>query len=258
MRLGVVLYARTEWEDLLAATEEVDKSLIDALGIGDRYYGEADDPFLSGLTLYGALAVATKRVRLVPMVLSHPNMQVGRLAKETAMLAIMSKGRFELGIGAGDYPLEPYAWGEPFPKGSERIKALEETITVLKRVWAGEHVTFDGQYLHTRGAGCRPVPLIPPRIVIGAGGSKRLVKSAVNYADEINVWGGQAFLRDVKQKIVESGRSIQLSMGWDQSIEEFEKQAEILQEIGVTCVFFSLWHPFTELSTLYRLAEKFA
>jgi len=243
---------------LLAAAQEADQSHINAIGIGDRYYGDADDPFLSGLTLYGALAIATQRVRLVPMVLSHPNMQIGRLAKETTMLAMMSHGRFELGIGAGDYPPEPHAWGEPWPAGHERVEALAETIMVLRRIWAGEHVTFEGRYLHTQGAGCRPVPAHPPRIVIGAGGSSYLVRSAISYADELNVWGGVDMLRRASLHIQRSKRPIQLSTGWDQGVEEFEQQIEVLEKIGVSRVFFNLWHPFTSLSALCSLAEKLA
>ncbi|GCE15013.1 LLM class flavin-dependent oxidoreductase [Tengunoibacter tsumagoiensis] len=257
MRIGVIFYAKTEWEDMLAAAKEADQSCIDAIGIGDRYYGDADDPFLSGLTLYGALAVATQRVSLVPMVLSHPNMQVGRLAKETTMLAMMSHGRFELGIGAGDYPPEPHAWGEPWPAGHERVDALEETIMLLQRVWTGEHVTFEGRYLHTQGAGCRPVPARPPRIVIGAGGSSYLVRSAIKYADEINVWG-EDMLRQASLHIAKSRRPVQLSIGWDQEVAAFEQQVEALEKMGVSRVYFNLWHPFTSLPALCNVAEKLA
>ena len=256
MHIGVILYARTEWDDLLAAAREADRSYIDAIGIGDRYYGDADDPFLSGLTLYGALAVATQQVKLVPMVLSHPNMQIGRLAKECTMLQMLSHGRFELGIGAGDYPREPQAWGEPWPTGHERVDALEETIMVLRRIWAGEHVTFSGRYLHIQGAGCRPLPAHPPRIVIGAGGSSYLVRSAIRYADEINVWGGEEMLRRVRLDIERSGRSLQLSTGWDQGVDAFESQMETFEKIGVSRVFFNLWHPFTSLPAVCRLAER--
>lgn len=257
MRIGVILYAQTEWDDLLAAAKEADQSFIDAIGIGDRYYGDADDPFLSGLTLYGALAVATMRVRLVPMVLSHPNMQVGRLAKETTMLQIMSHGRFELGIGAGDYPKEPHSWGEPWPAGHERVDALEETITVLRRIWAGEHVTFSGRYLRTQEAGCRPLPSHPPRVVIGAGGSTYLIQRAVRYADEINIWGGDHVLQQASLSMLRSERSIELSMCWDQGVEAFEQQAKTVEKMGVSRVFFPLWYPFTSLPALCHLAEKF-
>ena len=51
-------------------------------------------------------AIATERIRLVPMVICRLNYTLGVLAKETSILSIVSGGRFELGIGAGDYPAE--------------------------------------------------------------------------------------------------------------------------------------------------------
>ncbi len=48
-----------------------------------------------------------------PLVQDRSNYLLGPLAKESAMLALLSGGRFELGLGAGDYPAEQEAWGQP-------------------------------------------------------------------------------------------------------------------------------------------------
>ena len=49
------------------------------------------------------------------MVLCRPNHLLRVLAKESSLLQIATGGRFELGIGAGDYPGEFAAWNVAFP-----------------------------------------------------------------------------------------------------------------------------------------------
>src|SRR2546430_14420493 len=93
-----------DWSAILDAAQRADASGFEALSFLDHYY--ADEPkwsWLSGWALYGALAMVTSRIQLVPMVIDHLNYLPGVLAKEVSTLAILSKGRFELGIGAGDF-----------------------------------------------------------------------------------------------------------------------------------------------------------
>lgn len=66
---------------------------------------------------------------------------------------------------------------------------------ILRRIWLGEPVTFEGEQIHLTNAACTPVPPTPPRIVVGAGRSRRLIPSAVEYADEINVYATEELIR---------------------------------------------------------------
>src|SRR6266567_2940197 len=144
--------------------------------------------------------MAPSRIHLVPMVIDHMNYLPGVLAKETSTLSILSGGRFELGIGAGDYFEEARAWGLEVPPAPARISGLKETITILRHIWSGEHVTFEGEHLHLKNAASAPLPPTLPRVVIGAGSSRSLIRSAVEYADEIKVYGGDELISVARQE----------------------------------------------------------
>lgn len=104
MRIGVNLGPTGDWPAILAAARLADTSGFDALSFLDHYHAaKLEWPYLCGWSLYGALAMVTSRIHLVPMVIDRLNYLPGVLAKEIATLSIVSAGRFELGIGAGDF-----------------------------------------------------------------------------------------------------------------------------------------------------------
>src|SRR5712692_6654792 len=188
MRIGINLGPTGNWSAILAAAQTADASGFDALSFLDHYHAsKLEWPYLCGWSLYGALAMATSRIHFVPMVIDRLNYLPGVLAKETSTLSIVSGGRFELGIGAGDFFEEARAWGLAVPDAAARITGLKETIMVLRRIWTGEQ-------LHLTNAASTPVPSIPPRVVVGAGSSRQLIRSAVEYADEINVYADEELI----------------------------------------------------------------
>jgi alkanesulfonate monooxygenase SsuD/methylene tetrahydromethanopterin reductase-like flavin-dependent oxidoreductase (luciferase family) len=254
MRIGVNLGPTGDWPAMLAAAQEADASGFDALGFLDHYHADKPEwPYICGWTAYGALAIATSRIHLVPMVIDRLNYLPGVLAKETSTLSILSAGRFELGIGAGDYFEEARAWGLTVPDAPARITGLKETITVLRRIWSGEQVTFEGEHLHLKNAASTPVPPTPPRIVVGAGQSRRLIQSAVEYADEINVYTDEALIRFARREIEASQRAVTLSVFvWDWLENIDEKLAE-WEQLGVARTFVTFWHPFDKLAYVATL-----
>jgi hypothetical protein len=145
MRIGVNLGPTGDWPAMLAAARTADTSGFDALGFLDHYHApKLEWPYLCGWSLYGALAILTSRIHLVPMVIDRLNYLPGVLAKESSALSFLSNGRFELGIGAGDFFEEASAWGLAVPDAATRITGLKETIMSLRRIWTGEHVNFEG------------------------------------------------------------------------------------------------------------------
>jgi alkanesulfonate monooxygenase SsuD/methylene tetrahydromethanopterin reductase-like flavin-dependent oxidoreductase (luciferase family) len=193
--------------------------------------------------------MATSRIHLVPMVIDRLNYLPGVLAKESATLAIASGGRFELGIGAGDFFEEMRAWGIAIPDASARIAGLKEIITVLHRIWQGEQVTFEGEHLHLKNAASTPVPPRPIRVVVGTGSSRRLIQSAVEYADEINVYADDDVIRFAQQAIEASHRSVSLSMyaPWDLSEEDIAARLATWEQLGVERTFLTFWPPFDKI-----------
>src|SRR5206468_12775998 len=128
-----------------------------------------------------------------------------------------SGGRFELGIGAGDYPAEYTAWHQPFPAATTRVAALAEHIAALRMLWRGELVNFAGEHVQLSNAACTPVAPTPPRVVIGVGGSRRMIRSAVAYADELNIYSKPELLSFARQEIAAAGRPVDISvyLHWD-------------------------------------------
>jgi alkanesulfonate monooxygenase SsuD/methylene tetrahydromethanopterin reductase-like flavin-dependent oxidoreductase (luciferase family) len=219
MRVAVTLSPTGDWPAIMQAAQLADRAGLDAVGFWDHYHAERPEwAYICGWAAYGALATTTTRIHLLPMVLCRLNYTTGVLAKETSVLSIISGGRFELGIGAGDYPAEFTAWHQPFPDAPARIAALEETVAALRLVWRGEAVTYTGNHVQLTDAACTPAPPAPPRVVVGVGGSRRLIQSAVTYADEINCYADENLLKHVHAAISRSGRSVAISifLHWDQ------------------------------------------
>ena len=233
---------------MLAAAQAADTMGFDALGFLDHYHApKLEWPYLCGWSLYGALAMVTSRIHLVPMVIDRLNYLPGVLAKETTSLSLVSAGRFEPGIGAGDFFEEAHAWGLVVPDVAARITGLKETVMVLRRIWTGEQVTFEGELLHLNNAASTPIPPTLPRVVVGAGRSRRLIRSAVEYADEINVYADEEIIRFAHQQIEASDRIISLSVYvWDWPEDIAEKLAT-WEHLGVERAFLTFWHPFDTL-----------
>ena len=257
MRIAVTLIPTDDWPSILRAARVADSGSIDAVGLWDHFQSQRpEEAEAGGWSTYGALAMATERVHLTPMVLNHLNYPLGTLAKESSSLAILSSGRFELGIGAGGWAGEHEAWGQPFPEGPVRIHMLEEKVLALRRLWSGEQVTFQGEHVQLTDAASLPAPPVPPRVVVG-GNSRRLIRSAVRYADEINMANDEEKLRFVRREIATSGRAVSISVGltWDEWPGDAAEQLAALESHGAERVFVNLWHPFELVSRLNELAS---
>lgn len=248
MRIGVNLGPTGNWAAVLEAARRADEYGFDALSFLDHYHAPKPEwGYVCGWSLYGALSLATSRIKLVPMVICRLNYLPGVLAKETTMLAILSGGRFELGIGAGDFFEEMVAWGVPVPKADERIEGLKETVLVLQKVWRGEAVTFEGEQVQVHKGLCMPAPAEPLRTVVGVGKSRRLLHSAVEYADEVNVYADEELIREARRAIEASGRDVTLSVyvwDWPEAIEDKLRHWE---QLGVDRAFVTFWEPFEGL-----------
>jgi alkanesulfonate monooxygenase SsuD/methylene tetrahydromethanopterin reductase-like flavin-dependent oxidoreductase (luciferase family) len=138
-------------------------------------------------TMLAALSQRTEKIRLGQMVTCASYRNAGLLAKEAATLDVMSGGRLILGLGAGWYEREYQAYGYEFLPAGDRLRILEETVEVIRRLWTDETVTFDGGFLRFDGAYCDPKPLQQlPEIWIGGGGERVTLAIAARRADATN------------------------------------------------------------------------
>ena len=125
------------------------------------------DPVLECWTTLTAAAAATERLRVGSFVTNVMNRHPALLARMVATLADQSGGRIELGIGVGGYAPELKAYGIPFPPPAERVKVLEEAVEVLRLLWTGGPVDYDGRFFQLREAWAHPLPERPVRIIVG-------------------------------------------------------------------------------------------
>lgn len=128
--------------------------------------GDLTDPLLECWTTLTAAAVSTERIGLGSFVANVMNRHPAVLARIVATLADLAPGRVELGIGIGGHPAEHRAYGMAFPPPPERAARLEEAVAVLRRLFRGGPVDYEGRYYRLEAAHAFPVPQPMPRITI--------------------------------------------------------------------------------------------
>ncbi|WP_322921170.1 LLM class flavin-dependent oxidoreductase [Nocardioides renjunii] len=164
--------------DLAAAAEEAgwDGFFVwDHLQYGERVAAVAD-PW----TCCAAIALRTERLVLGPMVTPLARRRPQVLARQAASLAVLSGGRFVLGLGLGDdWVGEFSAFGdEPDPK--RRGRMLDEGLEVLTGLLAGERVDHDGEHYVARDVRFRPAPSVPIWLA-GRFGNRAPVRRAARH-----------------------------------------------------------------------------
>lgn len=149
------------------------------------------DPFpdqFAPLTALMAAASVTTTLRVGTLVIDNDYRHPAVLAKEAATLDVLSSGRLELGLGAGWLRAEYEKAGIPFDTPGTRIARLEESIHVLKGLFAGGPLTFAGRHYSINGLNGFPLPLQRPHppILVGGGG-QRILTLAGRVADTVGI-----------------------------------------------------------------------
>jgi alkanesulfonate monooxygenase len=123
--------------------------------------------WLEPMTLLAALAGVTRTIRLGTMVLVLPLRNPVYFAKEWATFDLLSGGRSILGIGVGWHEDEFALMGSPY---RERGRRMEECIEVLRALWAGDRVTYEGRFYRFQNLTIDPKPAQRPHPPIWIGG----------------------------------------------------------------------------------------
>jgi F420-dependent oxidoreductase-like protein len=190
---STVADSRAHWNTCLAFAREAERLGYDSVWVYDHVHTV---PEPSGASLFEAwvtltaLAGATTRVRLGPMVGCASYRNPALTAKMAATLDVVSGGRVEFGIGAGWAEREYRAYGYEFPPPRERLVRLREAVTIARRLWAEETVTFIGEFHTVRDAWCAPKPLQQPGPPVWVGGNgPSLLRVAAHVGDRANFGG---------------------------------------------------------------------
>jgi probable F420-dependent oxidoreductase len=146
-----------------------------------------------------AAAAATSRLHTGTLVLNNDLRHPVDVARETATVAAVSGGRFELGLGAGHMKSEYDAAGLRFDSGGTRVDRLIESVDVIRPLLAGEPVDVDGaNYCVRADAGTLvAAPGVAVPLLIGGNGT-RVLQLAGRVAD-IAGFGGFSHNRDATE-----------------------------------------------------------
>ena len=208
------------YDDLLALARTAEELGFDAFFRSDHYLrmGDGDagpGPTDAWITLAG-LARETSRLRLGTLVTASTFRLPGPLAISVAQVDAMSRGRVELGIGAGWFDDEHRAHGIPFPSTRERFDRLEEQLAIITGMWTtpvGERFSYHGRYYELTDSPALPKPVQQPHppVIIGGYGTKRTPALAARYAQEFNLAFPpldvyREYIERVRQTCTDSGR----------------------------------------------------
>ena len=150
--------------DLAAATEAAG---WDGFFIWDHILYSDPVPFADPWIALAAMATATERIRLGPLVTPLPRRRPWKLAREAVTLDHLSAGRLTLGVGLGiDFWREYSAFPGEAEDDVERALLLDEGLEIVTRLWSGEPATWAGERLSVEGVSFRPRPVQQPRIPI--------------------------------------------------------------------------------------------
>src|SRR4051794_8016789 len=240
-----------DWENMLAYardTEAVDT--LSGFWMFDHFVpinGHVEGPCMDGWTLLGALAAATKRVRLGLMVGCNGYRHPAVLAKIATTVDQVSGGRLDVGLGAGWFELEYNMYGVPFPPAAQRIRQLDEACEMLKLLWTQELSSFEGTYYNLKDARHEPKPVHKPYppITIGGGGEKLTLRVVAKHASMYNGPGGTPEESRHKNEVLDAhcaeiGRDpSEIRRSWQyymRSLEEVGKAREVIKsylDVGI-------------------------
>jgi alkanesulfonate monooxygenase SsuD/methylene tetrahydromethanopterin reductase-like flavin-dependent oxidoreductase (luciferase family) len=167
---------RTSFERLVETARGAEAAGFEGMaGMDHMTPPRADDqPMYQSTVTNTWIAAHTERLKVSSMVLCDAFRHPAQLAREAVSLDHASRGRFELGIGWGSYTADFTAFGFDPQTPPERVRRLRETLQVLKALWAGESVDFDGEFHHFKGAFQAPTPLTAIPVIIGGSGPKTM------------------------------------------------------------------------------------
>ncbi|UQX87586.1 glucose-6-phosphate dehydrogenase (coenzyme-F420) [Jatrophihabitans telluris] len=146
---------------------------LDSVTVSDHFQPWQHDgghaPF--SLSWLAAVGERTERVQLGTSVLT-PTFRYNPavIAQAFATLGCLYPERIFLGIGTGEALNEVAVARLEWPDFKERFARLRESVDLIRALWNGERVTFDGQYYQCTDATVYDRPAQPVPVYIAAGG----------------------------------------------------------------------------------------
>jgi probable F420-dependent oxidoreductase len=224
------------FEHVIVPVEYQSKYPYDASG---KMGATPETNFFDPLIALTAIAANTKKIRLGTGVniLSQTNPLL--LAKQTASLDRISGGRFMLGVGIGWLQEEFVAMGTPFERRGARF---DDYVVAMRKVWSGEVVEHDSEFLHWHGFKSYPLPVQNPMPVIIGGAKGKIFERIARHgdgwfapiADPVELGKALAELKAVCNEVGRNYADIEITTMWapNAGLDSIKR----LQQLGVARV----------------------
>jgi len=168
------------------------------------------EPMLECMSVMGALAGATRRLKFGMNVASAGLRDPLLMAKQCATIDVLSKGRLLPAFGIGSIRSADWKASGRATKG--RGKRTNEALEIMARMWRGEQLEFAGEFYQYDGVVISPIPVQQPLPLWVGGGSEAAIRRTARYgtgwqaAFETPVEAGRVVVA-IQQALKEEGRS---------------------------------------------------
>ncbi|WP_433169290.1 TIGR03557 family F420-dependent LLM class oxidoreductase [Kribbella sp. CA-247076] len=267
MQLGLKLIAEAYGPvEIVEQAVRAEEAGFDFVEVSDHFHPWVSEHEHSGFafSMLAAIAAKTSSIGLAtgvtcPFIRYHPAI----VAQAAATTALLSGGRFTLGVGAGER-LNEHVVGAGWPAVATRHEMLREALEIIRLLWSGGYHSYDGKHLRLEDARVFDLPDEAPAIAVAAGG-----ESAAELAAEL---GDALFATDPSAELISAyeqaggtgPRYAEVPLAWAPSEEEGAESARRLFRFGVTGwkVQAELPNPVnfdaaTELVTADHMREQF-
>lgn len=181
MKLGFKLFAEGFGpREIVDQAVRAEQAGFDFVEISDHFHPWLHSHGHSGFvwSMLAAMAERTDGIELVtgvvcPILRVHPAI----VAQAAATTALLSEGRFTLGVGAGER-LNEHVVGQGWPNATKRHEMLREAIQIIRLLWSGGYHSYEGRHLVLEDAQVFDLPQERPDIIVAAGGEQAALLAA--------------------------------------------------------------------------------
>src|SRR3954453_6439938 len=175
MKLGFKLIAEAYGPlDIVEQAVRAEEAGFDFVEVSDHFHPWVSEHEHSGFafSMLAAIAARTSRLELAtgvtcPFIRYHPAI----VAQAAATTALLSDGRFTLGVGAGER-LNEHVVGQGWPAVHVRHQMFRESLEIIRLLWRGGYRSYEGKHLTLEDARVFDLPDELPQIVVATGGAQ--------------------------------------------------------------------------------------
>jgi G6PDH family F420-dependent oxidoreductase len=158
-------------DELLEQAQLAEDAGFEALAISDHFHPWNDEQGNSAFvwSMIGALSRVTRLPITTTVTCPTFRIHPAVIAQAAATSAVLTGGRFRLGVGSGE-ALNEHILGDRWPTASVRLEMLEEAIEVMRKLWTGERVDHHGPHYTVEDARIYTLPETPPEVYVSGFG----------------------------------------------------------------------------------------